>query len=183
MRSGAGSQFHLESPSPVLAGDFEQQGRDIDILRRSPPSERAKSRNWPMVLSISSTSAVMPSRRPSSPAISMPMRRRVSGVRRSWEMPARIRARSWSSCARSALIWLKAWATVASSVGTALVEPPGRLAGADLARRLLQRLERARDAEHDEPGAEQREQERGHAPAQPAQGKYASMRSRGRASQ
>ena len=70
----------------------------------SPPSERAKSRNWPMVLSISSTSAVMPSRKPSSGAISMPMRRRVSGVRRSCEIPARIRARSWSIRARSELI-------------------------------------------------------------------------------
>jgi hypothetical protein len=47
----------------------------------------------------------------------------------------------------------------------AFVEARRRLAGADFLRGLLQGLERTGDAEHDQPGAEQRQQQRGDAPA------------------
>ena len=84
----------------------------------SPPSTRAKSRNWLMMRSISSMSVIMPSLVDASlPLISMPSRMRDSGVRRSCDTPARISARSSSRRARSRDIWLKARVSVATSVG------------------------------------------------------------------
>ena len=66
-------------------------------------------------------------------AISMPMRRRVSGVRRSCEMPASSSARSSSSRARSALIWLKA----CGDGDRVPCGPPSRAAAAASRRRRL----------------------------------------------
>ena len=57
--------------------------------------------------------------------------------------------------------------------GAAFVEAGRRVTRADLACGLLQGFERPGNAEHDQPGPEQRQQQRGDAPAQPAQRKHA----------
>ena len=57
--------------------------------------------------------------------------------------------------------------------GAAFVEAGRRFTRADFVRSFLQGLERPGNAEHDQPGAEQRQQQGGDAPAQPAQRKHA----------
>ena len=138
----------------------------------SPRVSRAKSRNWPMILSISSMSALMPSRKAASALISAARRKRVSGVRRSCEMPARMRARSSSRRARSLDIWLKACVTLRISPGPVSVSGCGLAAAADVMRCVGQRLERARHAEHDEVGAGQRQQQGSRSPPQPLQREF-----------
>ncbi|MNC35922.1 hypothetical protein D3C75_844220 [compost metagenome] len=48
-------------------------------------------------------------------------RRRVSGVRRSWETPASISSRSRPACSTSSAIWLKALYTSVISLGVSLI--------------------------------------------------------------
>ncbi|MCY1215906.1 hypothetical protein D9M72_277630 [compost metagenome] len=94
-----------------------------------------------MIASICSMSAIMASRVGVSIGdISVSSRSRVSGVRRSCEMPASITTRSSSSWRRSCTIWLKLWLASATSLaprsGSGGGSPPLPIARAALARRL-----------------------------------------------
>ncbi len=120
-----------------------------------------------MILSISSMSATMPSLKVGSADISTPRRRRASGVRRSCEMPARIRVRLASAVLRSLAIWLKALARARISAAPSSGTLGGPLAAADRARRGAQALQRPVDGPDDEVGADQCQQQGGRAPAQP----------------
>ncbi|MCY1437365.1 hypothetical protein D3C76_1127720 [compost metagenome] len=48
-------------------------------------------------------------------------RRRVSGVRKSWETPASINSRSRPACSTSSAIWLNALYTSVISLGVSLI--------------------------------------------------------------
>ncbi|CRP59757.1 hypothetical protein PAERUG_E5_London_17_VIM_2_12_12_00874 [Pseudomonas aeruginosa] len=99
---------------------------------RSPSStgssrpSRMKARNWSRIASMSSMSRIMSSTisRSLSGSNSSDRRRRVSGVRRSWETPANINSRSRPPCSMSSAIWLKARYTSAISLGVS--GPSGR---------------------------------------------------------
>ena len=105
--------------------------RDSRAASGSAASLRVKSMNWSMIAFMSSRSSTMPrcvSASTLAPSISTSRRRRESGVRRSWEMPARNVARSRSLLRRSSFIWLNARATARISdgpvSGTAGGSPP-----------------------------------------------------------
>ena len=121
-----------------------------------------------MIASICAMSDCMPSRASVDRlAISSSSCMRVSGVRRSCEMPARISARSDSTCCRSSTIWLKLRLASMISLRAFFRQRLGTLALGDGARGGGQARQRQVDQARNERGAEQRQHADHAGPAEP----------------